>query len=82
MQRSKSLIFGCFIIVVMLSFTIYSSDNTASEGYHNVALREDGSVVPWGSGDDGLSEVPPDNSGFVAVDTGDRYSNRNPYWRS
>jgi len=38
--------------------------------YHSLGLKQDGSIVAWGSN----SDVPSPNTGFIAIAAGDRHS--------
>jgi len=41
---------------------------------HSLALRDDGSIVAWGSNGAGQLDVPAPNTGFVAIAAGQRFS--------
>lgn len=41
---------------------------------HNLALREDGTLVAWGDNQYGQCDLPLPNANFVAVDAGDLFS--------
>jgi len=38
--------------------------------YHNLGVKSDGTIVTWGSNDDGQCDIPEPNCEFVAVDGG------------
>ncbi len=46
----------------------------ASGKYHNLALKEDGTVVAWGDNSQGQTDVPEDLEGVVAVAAGVNHS--------
>jgi hypothetical protein len=46
----------------------------AAGGYHNLALRADGSVLAWGDNFDGQCDVPPDLTNAVAIAAGGYHS--------
>jgi len=46
----------------------------AAGGTHSLALKEDGSVVAWGSNDYGLCEIPSPNADFIAIAAGVTHS--------
>jgi len=45
-----------------------------TRGYHNLALKDDGTVVAWGLNDNGQCNVPAGLSGVVAISAGGAYS--------
>jgi alpha-tubulin suppressor-like RCC1 family protein len=50
---------------------------SAAGGYHSLALRSDGTVAPWGCGDDvdaGQCTVPSDLTGVTAIGGGETHS--------
>ena len=44
--------------------------NVAAGSFHNLALRDDGSVVAWGNAGVGRTDVPTPNADFIAVSSG------------
>ena len=46
----------------------------AAGRYHSLGLKSNGSIVAWGSNDNGQCDVPEPNSGFVAVAAGSVHS--------
>jgi len=46
----------------------------AAGDFHNLGLKEDGSVAAWGNNSSGQCNVPAPNSGFVAITAGEYHS--------
>ena len=62
--------FGQALVLPNLTNTVA----IAAGGYHNLALRNDGSVIAWGNNIDGQCNLPANLTNVVAIGAGGRHS--------
>ncbi|MDC1486670.1 hypothetical protein N8134_03945, partial [Flavobacteriales bacterium] len=72
--RQISLLFLITVLVSGLGGNELNGQTIAAGEKHSLAIKEDGTVVAWGSNSDKQCDVPFGLTNVVAVQAGDRHS--------